>query len=216
MDQDVKGPGGAGDRPSLRAERAAVTRRRILAAARHRFSSDGYGATTLQAVAVEAGVAVQTVYAVYGSKAGILRELREALVGQPEAERLYGAAIQTADPDEALTLFARSIRVRWEAGADIVRIHAEAAASDSTLRAEVRLVLSGRRQGIARLVETLRASLVEDLDVDRAGAIVDALTLPEVYLELTGPAGWSADAYEAWLGSGLRRELLRQSASQPS
>jgi AcrR family transcriptional regulator len=189
-----------------------VTRRRILAAARLRFSSDGYGATTLQAIAAAAGVAVQTVYAVHGSKAGILRELREALVRQPEAERLYGAALEAADADDALVLFARSIRVRWEAGADVVRIHAEAAASDSTLRAEVQLVLARRREGIARLTETLGGSLADGVDVGRATAIVDALTLPEVYAELTGAAGWSPDAYEAWLGAGLRRELLRSSA----
>jgi len=186
-----------------------VTRRRILAAARLRFSSDGYGATTLQAIAAQAGVAVQTVYAVYGSKAGLLRELREALVRQPEAERLYAAALDATDGDDALVLFARSIRARWEAGADIVRIHAEAAASDSTLRAEVLHVLARRRDGIDRLTETLRGSLSDGVGVSRASAIIDALTLPEVYVELIDVAGWNPDAYEAWLGTSLRRELLR-------
>ncbi len=189
-----------------------MTRRRILAAARLRFSSAGYGATTLQAVADEAGVAVQTVYAVYGSKAGILRALRESLVRQPEAEQLYEAALGAADPDAALVLFARSIRVRWESGADIVRTHAEAAASDPALRAEVLHVLARRRDGIARLTKTLAGSLADGIDVGHATAIVDALTLPEIYVELTEVAAWSPDAYEAWLGAGLRRELLRSSA----
>ncbi len=57
---------------------AEVTRRRIVAAARVLFARDGYGATTLRGIATEAGVAVQTVYAVYGSKAGTLAALLDS------------------------------------------------------------------------------------------------------------------------------------------
>ena len=83
-------------RPSLRAEQAAVTRRRIADAARLLFVRDGYGATTLQAIADEAGVAVQTVYAVYRSKPGILRELRDSIVFLPDAEERYREAMASA------------------------------------------------------------------------------------------------------------------------
>ena len=76
--KDVKSPAG-----SLRAERATITRNRIARAARILFTDRGYGATTLVAIAAEAGVAVQTVYAVYGSKANILRTLLQALVSDP-------------------------------------------------------------------------------------------------------------------------------------
>ncbi len=55
--------------PTLREERAQVTRRRIADAARRLFFRDGYAATTIARIATEADVAVQTVYAVYGSKA---------------------------------------------------------------------------------------------------------------------------------------------------
>lgn len=212
MSEDVNVPDHDPVRPSLRAERAAVTRRRILEAAHVRFAADGYGATTLQAIADEAGVAVQTVYAVWGSKAGILRALREALARQPEAELLYDAALAMPRAADALALFARSIRARWEEGADIVRIHAEAAASDASLREEVGHVLARRRAGLRRLVEAVAGSLRAGLDVERASAIVDALTLPEVYLELTRVGGWSADEYEAWLSVALVSELLPREA----
>ncbi len=200
-------------RPSLRAERAAVTRRRIAEAARLLFARAGYGATSLQAIADEAGVAVQTVYAVYGSKPGILRELRDSIVYQPQADALARDAMAAADAGEALDLFARSIRVRWDAGSDVVRIHAEAASTDAGLRAEHQAVYERRRGGLRHLAETLGGKLAPGLDAARAFAILDALTLPEVYAELVGVQGWTPEAYEAWLAAALRHELLERPLS---
>ncbi len=188
MAPDVKG-----GRPTLRMERAEATRRRILDAARRLFSERGYGATSLMAVAEEAGVAVQTVYAAYGSKAGILRALREEVVHQAEAESLYSAALHAARADEGLELFARSIRARWQAGADVVAAHADAAASDASLRREVEAVLERRRTGIAALMAEIARGLRPGLLVEDATAISDALTSPGVYLTLVRAAGWSDD-----------------------
>jgi AcrR family transcriptional regulator len=195
-------------RPSLRAERAAVTRRRIADAALLRFARDGYGATTLQAIADEAGVAVQTVYAVYRSKAGILRELRDSIVFQPEADQLAREAMEAADPGLAVDLFARSIRVRWVAGSDIIRIYHEAASTDRALRSEAEAVFARRRGGLRHLAETLVPRLGPGADPKRVTAILDALTLPDVYAELVGVQGWTPEAYEAWLASALRQQLL--------
>ncbi len=198
----VKSPPG-----SLRAERAAVTRRRIAEAARGLFATRGYGATTLREIAVAAGVAVQTVYAVFGSKANILRQLRESLVTDPAADAAFGAALGAPTPSQALDLFARSIRLRWETGQDIVAIHVEAASTDPAIRAEVEAVLSARGQGIGRLARSL-ATLEPSLDERQVVAVIDALTLPEIYAELVGIHRWSADAYETWLVDALRRLVL--------
>lgn len=195
-------------RPTLRAERAAVTRRRIAEAARALFSQHGYGATTLAAIAAEAGVAVQTVYAVYGSKAGILRALREAVLRQPEAEALFEAGMEAPRGERTLDLFARSIRMRWEHGRDIVAIHEDAASTDPTLRLEVEAVLATRRSGIGRLSRRLEEDLVPGLGVARATAILDALTLPAVYGELVDVQGWTPDEFELWLATTLRGQLL--------
>jgi AcrR family transcriptional regulator len=196
------------ERLTLRDERAAVTRRRIADAARALFGSRGYGATTIQAVADEAGVAVQTVYAVYGSKAGILHELRDTAVRQPAAEALYEDAMREAKAERKIELFASSIRRRWEFGHDVVAIHSDAAATDSSVRAEVEQVLGMRRNGIARLARSLEAELQPGIDLAHATAILDALTLPEVYAELTDIGGWSADDFEAWLVGCLKNQLL--------
>jgi AcrR family transcriptional regulator len=195
-------------RSTLRAERAAVTRRRIADAARLLFVRDGYGATTLQAIAVEADVAVQTVYAVYGSKAGIVRELRDSVVFQPEADALVRVALDVPGAGDRLALFARSIRVRWTAGSDVVIVYREAASTDPVLQEEHAAVYERRRGGLAGLAASLDGSLGPGIDVGRAAAILNALTLPEVYQELSGAHGWTPDEFETWLAASLRRLLL--------
>jgi len=199
--RDVKSPAG-----SLRAEQAAVTTRRILDAARRGFADVGYAATTLREIASEAGVAVQTVYAVFGSKANILRALRESVVTDPAASEAYAAALAATDLEEALGAFARSIRLRWEAGHDIVMIHASAAAADPDIRAEVAAADAMRSGGIARLAKRL-GELEPELDARRVEALLDALTLTSVYERLVANHGWSPDDYESWLVAALRRDI---------
>src|SRR5919202_6396564 len=58
-----------------RREQAAATRRRVLDAAQVLFERDGYAATTMAAIASEAGVALKTVYLAFETKSGLLRAL---------------------------------------------------------------------------------------------------------------------------------------------
>ena len=203
---DVKAP--SAHRPTLRDERAAVTRRRIAEAARRLFRRDGYAATTLRAVAAEAGVAVQTVYAVYGSKAGILGALREGVVAQPEAGASFEAAMAEPSAARRLALFARSIRLRWELAGDIVAINEDAAMADAAIRAGVDEAVAARRRGIARFTRAMEDDLQPGIDVERSIALIHALTLYDLYAELVGVHGWTPDAYESWLAAALVREVL--------
>jgi AcrR family transcriptional regulator len=183
-------------RPTLRQERAATTRRRILTAARRLFFRDGYAATTLKAVAAEAGVAVQTVYAVFGSKAAILAALREQVVDQPEADRALQVAIGEPTFEQRLAGFARSIRLRWELAGDIVQDAA------------------GRRQaGITRFMQSAAEALAHDLDVPRAIAIADALSMYDLYDRLVGFHRWPPDDYQEWLTIELQRSLTPTSTT---
>lgn len=208
--RDVKSPVG-----SLRAEQAAVTTRRIVAAARRKFRDTGYAATTLREIAVEAGVAVQTVYAVFGSKANILRTLRASVVSDSAAYLAYAAALTAMDLDPAIESFARSIRLRWEAGHDVVMIDTNAAAADPDIRGEVDTAIAARRTGIARLAQRL-GEIDHKLDVERAEALLDALTLPTIYEQLVVDHGWTPDAYESWLADTLRRDLQGVASSTPT
>jgi AcrR family transcriptional regulator len=190
-------------RPTLREERAAVTRRRILDAARRRFFDDGYAAATLKAIAADAGVAVQTVYAVFGSKAAILAELRALVVDLPEADGEFRAAMAEPTPERRLARFAGSIRSRWELAGDIVRVDQDAGRVDPSLRPWIEAAEARRHGGIAAFVRGIAADLGARIDVERSIGVVNALTLYAVYEELVAVQLWTPDAYEAWLAEEL-------------
>ena len=183
---------GPARQPTLREERAQVTRRRIADAARRLFFRDGYAATTIAGIATEADVAVQTVYAVYGSKAGILDALRESAMSQPEA----GVCHQLAEPSprRRLALFARSVRLRWELAGDIVVIHRDAGSCGRRDPGRGRRDPQRRRCRLHGLAVTLDRGPPTRLDVDQTFAVLDALSLPEVYEELVGVHGGRPDA----------------------
>ena len=63
---------------AAQAERARVTRRRIVAAATTLFVHDGYLQTTMAGIAREAGVAYQTVFSIFGSKLRLAQAMVEA------------------------------------------------------------------------------------------------------------------------------------------
>lgn len=195
-------------RLTLRAERAMLTRSRIAEAARQLFFRNGYAATTLQEVATEAGVAVQTVYAVYGSKVGILRALRDLAVHQTEAEAAFTEAMRDATLGESLDHFGHSIRLRWEFAGDIVRILGDARMADVTIREEVEVALRTRRSGVTAFVATLGKRFELKIEPKRAAAILLALTLPELHSEFIDIHGWTEDEYEKWLRASMRRELI--------
>ena len=87
-------------------------------------------------------------------------------------------------------------------------IHQDAAATDPTIRREVEAVLAIRRNGIGRLAGSLEPALAPGVGLARAIAILDALTLPEVYAELVDGQGWTPDEFEAWLDLTTLQQLL--------
>ena len=72
-------------RSALRAAQARQTRLRILDAASGLFAERGYVAATMDAIAAAAGVAVDTVYAAFGAKRGLLSALIDQGVIGPDA-----------------------------------------------------------------------------------------------------------------------------------
>ena len=89
-----------------RAGRALATRRRMLATAQELFVQQGYAATTVEQIAADAGVAVQTVYYTFRTKGLLLRELVEVTAaGQelpaPVMERAWAREMLSAlDPTQ--------------------------------------------------------------------------------------------------------------------
>ena len=198
-----------------RQRQALWTRRLIVDAARKLFLEGGYTATTMEAIAKEADVAVSTVYAVYKNKRAILRAIREAWHEQTLAREINEEASRQPDPERRLEMVAHASRRQWESGGALVAIYQGAAAADSEAAAELREALQGRRVALIRIVGGMEAALHPDLNPARAAAILRALCRAEVYRELVEESGWSPDEYETWLLETLKGQLLPREVHYP-
>jgi AcrR family transcriptional regulator len=198
---------------SLRDERAADTRARIRRAARTLFERHGFDATTVTQIAREAGVSPPTVYAVFGSKAGIVRELMDDLEQLAAGDDGAGETILAeVDPARQLASFVHWIRTLFEAGEPIFRA-VRAAGANADTAAMVAVGNNRRREGTKLLAEgwASRGALAAGLDADTAGDTLWLLTSAELYLLAVEALGWSPDSYEQWLVHAATAQLLAPS-----
>ncbi len=191
-----------------RQRQALQTRRLIVDAASRLFLERGYGLTTMETIAAEAGVAVRTVYAIFKNKRAFLGEIRSALLDQARTREIHEEARNQRDPQRRLEMIAHQSRLQWEFGGTMIAIHEGAAAVDLEAAAELREVLGGRRRIMTRFVAEMKDALRPDVDAGRAAATLLALAQPAVYRELVEISGWSPDQYEAWLAETLKEQLL--------
>src|SRR5688500_3745211 len=193
---------------------ALETRRSILDAAHELFVTTGYAATTIQAIAEQGGVAVQTVYAVFGSKRELLRQLIErtitgdddprSITERPEAQAIAVEpdARRRAELDAAMS---RSITERV---APIVRVASEAAASDPELAAMMDAVKATRRKEMISSARLLAGPEGTGVD-NEAAATLYVLYSPAVADMLMGDYGWSPKRYEKWLARMILTTVIQ-------
>src|ERR1700704_5187570 len=124
-----------------RREQAAATRSEILEAAQRLFEQQGYAATTMSAIATEAGVALKTVYVAFETKSGVLRALWNLLLrgdrdDLPVAQQQwYREVLDERDPERQLRLNAsNSRRVKTRIGA-VMEVIRSAAPTDPDIEA---------------------------------------------------------------------------------
>jgi AcrR family transcriptional regulator len=199
-----------------RAEQARDTRRRIVAAAAEHFVAHGYGATLLDQVAEQAGVAVQTVYFHFGNKRTLLKHVMDvAAVGDDEPvpllERPWFQQLQQ-EPDP------RRIIARWLAGsreivhrvAPLMRVMLRASGTDPELAAQWEANQQQTRAAYGILVQLLdaRGGLRPDLDVEQARDIAFTLGNVETYLQFTEVCGWTPDQWQDRTATLLTATLL--------
>lgn len=162
----------------------------------------------MEAIAVESGYAVQTIYFHFKSKAAILVRLLDELLAEEIAPR-YDLAMAATSAPEVIRLAVAIARATYESGWDLMQVLGVAAKSEPGLAARLEDWEGGRVFGttslIHRLAElgALRDGVEEAIAVD----IWWTLAGPEVYRLLRVERGWEGDAYEAWLASTLAREL---------
>jgi AcrR family transcriptional regulator len=191
-----------------RQRQAEATRNMIVAVAQALFLEQGYICSTIDMIARRAGVATSTVYAIFGSKQGILRAIRDTWHERTHIRELLNSSQPSASPIERLELLAEATRRQWELGAEVTAIYTGAAAADPSAAIELAQALAGRREGLQNFTKSLEPHLRPGLNVAHAAAILQALCMPEVYDELVRHSDWSADEYQGWLARTLNRQLL--------
>jgi AcrR family transcriptional regulator len=187
---------------------AQMTKDRIVSAARRLMAERGWTATTIDAIATEAGVATPTVYASFGNKRGLLEGMRESMRRDSEIPELMAQAAAEPKAQRRLELWARLIRQQMETSYDVIAIHREAARSDPEAAAAYRLVLDGRAETFARFIHDLRHDLAPGLDKHTATDLLWAFSNEELWRELVEERRWSPDRYEQWLARTLVAQLL--------
>jgi len=187
-----------------RAERARATRQRIIAAAAAQFVAHGYGATLLDQVAEQAGVAVQTVYFHFGNKRTLLKEaLDVAAVGDddpvPLMERPWVKAIQEeADPARIIVLWLATSRDILDRVAPLMRVMRGATGTDPEVAAQWDTNQAQTRTAHGFLADLLarRGALKPGLEVEQARDIAFVISNVETYLQFTDVCQWTPDEWQ--------------------
>jgi len=209
-------------RSDLRQAQARSTRKAIVDAATRLFTTKGYGVTSIDDIAREAGVSRATVFAGFRDKATLLKTAYDwALVGDDEPRALREREIAKAvlaerDPQRLVELFVRmamDIGSRLPPMYEAVRGAATADAAAQPIWEEVRRERSGgARNLVGLLVE--RGALRPDLTEEEATDIVFALTDPGLYTVLVEERGWSPARMEKWYAATLKAQLLLANLAQ--
>lgn len=193
-------------KPTYRQEQAAATRDRIGQAARQLFAEHGYGATSMEAVAREAGVAVRTVYSAFGTKREILSLICERWLERAGAREGVGRVLAVRDPRERLRAAAQWLVALYAAGFDVVLIFEAATDESAETRALLRSKLAGRNEAMDAMIASLEPHLT--VPVAEAQAVYRALAAPGVYRELVTESSWSDERFTEWLGDTLMAHLM--------
>ena len=205
-------------RSTRRAEQVAQTRRDIITTAGVLFRERGYAGVPMPLIASASGVAVETIYRAFGSKAGLFRAVIEAAVAGgtaraeiPVEERpAIRAVIEEPDPRRQVELYAATQPGIHRRSGPLLRVLAGGAAADPGLAALWGEIESSRLTGQGRFVGMLaeRGVLRHGLSLEEARDGLWALTSLSVHDMLVMTRGWPAERYQAWLTDALARLLL--------
>ena len=202
--------------PTTRAERARLTRRRIIDTAAELFLERGYRATTLDQVAERAGVAVQTVYFHFQNKATLLNDaLDVAAVGDAEPvpllQRPWLDRIK-AEPDPLLMIeqWVANSRSIMERVAPIMAVIRGTIGADPDLAKQWHINEEQRRTAFGALAQILadRGVLKTGLTRQEAADLAFLIGSVEGYILATRTLGWPPEQWARATVSMLTSTLL--------
>lgn len=203
-------------RSELRAAQALHTRQSIVSAATRLFVSDGFGATTIDAVAAAAGVSRKTVFTAVGGKVELLKlALDWAVAGDDRTVALSDrAAIRRwmgqADPRAVLSGLAGNLA---EIGASVGPLYAALEVAAGLDPAARELIEESQQQRlddarkVARRLRELKA-LSTDVTYQEAVDLIWLAMDPGLFDRLVRVRGWTTRRLQAWLAGALQAQLL--------
>ncbi|MCI3238863.1 MULTISPECIES: TetR/AcrR family transcriptional regulator [Streptomyces] len=199
----------------LRDQRARQTRQAIVAAATRLFVARGYAATSFADIAADAAVARPTVFAAFGSKAALLREVvDQALAGDdepvPVAERPWFRPVRAArTPQAVLNAYAEVCRIIGGRAAEVFEVVRRAADEGAELADLWETMQRNRRAGATMVIDLIEALEPgpHGLDHERAVDVVWVFNDPSHYRSLVRACNWSEQEYTAWIADQMHHGL---------
>lgn len=203
-------------RSTRRKETAQKTRRNILEAAQSLFATQGYAATTLPAIAAEAGVSVPTITAGFGTKLALLEavvnwEVRGDELPIPLSERdWWQEMINDPDPRRRLSRYAKNARQIHQRTTDIFVIVRSAAEVEPAMAAFQRELGDSHYQDDSIMVRSLakQGVLAPGVTEKQATDLLWALGSADLYRILVVDRGWQPEQYEQWLAAAWINAIL--------
>ena len=201
---------------SARRARAAHTRRAILDAACTEFLQRGYHGATIASIAARAGVAPQTVYFVFHTKAELVsaviddRVLGPDAPEDPQASAWWEAMASAPTAAAVLQGFVRGAAPLLDRAAPVSEVVRAAAATDDEVRAIHLQHDSLQRGGYRRVIEltAARTALGHGLTIDTATDVLLTLCGDGVWVQLTAERGWTTDQATEWLLAAVPAAIL--------
>jgi TetR/AcrR family transcriptional regulator, regulator of autoinduction and epiphytic fitness len=201
---------------SRRLAQVRATRLKVIETAKGLFIEHGYPATTLEAVADAADVALPTLYRMFGSKRTLLKEVLDTSFGGDDEPVAFGdrpeqrQALTERDPRVLVRTFAQICRLFMDRSSEMFHVLSTAAQVDPEMAELQDEIRRQRRTGQSRIVAAIADRNALDPDLSRADAedITYAALSPEIHRILTIERGWTGDQYEGWLTRALS-SLLR-------
>ena len=197
-----------------RREQARRTRELLMETAERQFLAAGYAATTVGAIAAEAGVSVETVYKSFGGKSGLVRAIYDrGLLGVGR-----GAAYERSDHMREREADPRVIMRKWgelttEVASVITPIRLlirAAAAADPEMAS---LLADSDRERLARMEHHARflaerGYLRDGVTVARAADVLWTCSSAELYELLVLNRGWSPAEFGRFVADFMINALL--------
>jgi len=206
-----------------RRQAAAKRQTLILESARRLFEGRGYSATTMEAIAEEAGVAVETVYLAFKTKASLLARVVDVALAGDEApvalaqRPMFQEVRAEKNQGRQLELLARNARVVLERAGPLQWALLMASGNEPEIADLVERYNRRRLEVQTDFIRWVAANgpLAPGVSVESAGRTYWTLASIEVHHLVRSTLGRTAKEYEQWLARTLKLALLPASG-EPS